>query len=173
MSARFILPVVCLSWLSSTVRGFCGETPGGPGAAVEHAAVLEIGGAAEWERGDGPHYGASVAVEITPIENLLELEFGVSALHVEDGTELSLDVLFKKPFHFSAQVEFMIGLGPALVHVPGDGEGGTFPGVEMVLDFMFWPSKDIGWYVEPGYDLLFHDGTQHGLGVTAGLLVGW
>jgi hypothetical protein len=114
-----------------------------------------------------------VAVEITPIENLLELEFGVSALHVEDGTELSLDVLFKKPFHFSPQVEFMIGLGPSLVHVPGDGEGGTFPGVEMVLDFMFWPRKDIGWYVEPGYDLLFHDGTQHGLGVTAGLLVGW
>ena len=30
-----------------------------------------------------------------------------------------------------------------------------------------------GWYVEPGYDLLFHDGTQHGLGVSAGLLMGW
>ena len=114
-----------------------------------------------------------MAVEITPIENLLEIEFGVSELKAEDGTELSIDILFKKPFRLSPQVEFMIGLGPALVHVPGDEQGGTYPGAEMVLELMFWPREDVGWYVEPGYDLLFHDGTQHALGVTAGLLVGW
>lgn len=159
--------------LSPAVRGFCEEIPGSPGHAREHAAVLEIGGAAEWEHGGEAHYGFSMAIETTPIENLLELEFGVSAIHAEDGTELSIDILFKKPFSLSPQVEFMIGLGPALVHVPGGEQGGTFAGAEMVLDFMFWPGRHLGWYVEPGYDLLFDEGTQHGLGVTAGLLVGW
>jgi hypothetical protein len=38
--------------------------------------------------------------------------------------------------------------------------------VEAVLDFMFWPRRNIGWYVEPGYEITFRDGGQHrGVGV--------
>jgi hypothetical protein len=49
----------------------------------------------------------------------------------------------------------------------------TFWGGSSVLDFMFWPKKNIGWYVEPGYELTFHDGTRHhGLAIAAGLLIG-
>ena len=72
----------------------------------------------------------------------------------------------------SPTVEFMIGVGPELIHATGpDGE--TFWGMSTVLDFMFWPRKNIGWYVEPGYELTFRDGTKHhGLAIAAGLLIG-
>jgi hypothetical protein len=38
---------------------------------------------------------------------------------------------------------------------------------------MFWPRKNIGWYVEPGYEITLRADTQHhGVGVAAGLLIG-
>jgi hypothetical protein len=38
---------------------------------------------------------------------------------------------------------------------------------------MFWPRKNIGWYLEPGYEVTFRDGTTHrGIGMAAGLLIG-
>jgi hypothetical protein len=64
----------------------------------------------------------------------------------------------------------MIGLGPEVVrgahHV-------TSTGVEGVLDFMFWPGRDLGWYVEPGYELVFQHGTHRAVNIAAGLLVGF
>ena len=45
----------------------------------EPAAVVELGGAASWNlRGGGSSLGADVAAEITPIENWLEVEAGVT-----------------------------------------------------------------------------------------------
>jgi hypothetical protein len=45
--------------------------------------------------------------------------------------------------------------------------------VVAVLDFMFWPRRNIGWYAEPGYEIAVRDGTPHrGLGVSGGLLIG-
>jgi hypothetical protein len=42
-----------------------------------------------------------------------------------------------------------------------------------VLDFMFWPRKNVGWYVEPGYEVTFRGGTtHHGLGISGGMLIG-
>ena len=33
--------------------------------------------------------------------------------------------------------------------------------------------ENIGWYVEPGYELTFRDGTRHhGLAIAGGLLIG-
>ena len=141
---------------------------------VDHAIVLEIGGVGEWDFGEGSrHFGGAFAVEMTPVEHVLELECGMTVLAAEDGLETSIDVLFKKPYRLSPQVEFMIGLGPEVVHLPGREDGGTFFGTEAVLDFMFWPRKNVGWYLEPSCGLLFRNGTQHGAGITAGLLIGW
>ena len=47
----------------------------------EPAAVVELGGSASQSlTGDGASFGPTVAVEVTPIENHLELEAGVTAL---------------------------------------------------------------------------------------------
>ena len=66
----------------------------------------------------------------------------------------------------------MVGAGPALIHVTG-AERATFWGLSSVLDFMFWPRKNVGWDVEPGHEMTFRDGiTHHSLAITAGLLIG-
>jgi hypothetical protein len=47
----------------------------------EPAAVVEVGGSvSQGLTGDGASFGPTVAVEVTPIENRLELEAGVTSL---------------------------------------------------------------------------------------------
>jgi hypothetical protein len=139
----------------------------------DHAVVFEMGWAGDWSRQEGVNAkGATFAFEITPIENWLELEFGVSALRANGVTEIPVDVLFKKPWQISRRFEFMIGVGPELIHETGPTPK-TYVGLSSVLDFMFWPTKNVGWYVEPGYEVTFHDGAaHHGLAMAAGLIVG-
>jgi hypothetical protein len=138
----------------------------------DHALVLEFGAAGDWSRAEGFHPGGTIAFEVTPIEHWLELEIGVTANRVDAGTEIPIDVLFKKPWRFSREFEFMIGVGPEIVHATGPDHA-TFWGLSSVLDFMFWPRKNVGWYAEPGYEVTFRGGTtHHGLGIEAGLLIG-
>jgi hypothetical protein len=77
------------------------------------------------------------------------LEVGVTAIRAESSSEIPVDVLFKKPWRFSPQFEFMIGVGPELIHATGPDHA-TFWGLLSVLEFMFWPRKNVGWYIEPG-----------------------
>jgi hypothetical protein len=138
----------------------------------EHAIVFELGAAGDWSRAEGVHPGGTFAFEVTPIEHWLELEIGVTAIRSGSSTEVPIDVLFKKPWPFSRTFEFMIGAGPELVHATGPAHA-TFWGVEGVLDFMFWPRKNVGWYVEPGYEMTVRGGARHhGAGISAGVLLG-
>jgi hypothetical protein len=142
------------------------------GQEIDHAAVFELGGAlARDTKGPSPWQGGgTVAVELTPIERWLEIEIGAAALRGQNGTELSADFLLKKPFRLSARSEFMIGLGPEVVRTAG---GSTHLGVEGALDLMFWPRKNIGWYLEPGYEVVFGHTTSRAVNLTGGLLFGW
>lgn len=142
-------------------------------AENDHAIVYELGWAADWSHDERLHpKGGTFAFEVTPIEHWLELEFGVTAIRAAGSTEIPLDVLFKKPWTFSPQFEFMIGVGPELIHATGPDHA-TFWGLSSVLDFMFWPSKNVGWYLEPSYEATFRNSTvHHGLGMAAGLIMG-
>jgi hypothetical protein len=76
-------------------------------------AVLEIGTAGEWGFKEGKtSIGPSIAIEVTPIEHWLEIEAGITPLMSKGGTEWEADLVFKKPFQLSKNVEFMVGLGP-------------------------------------------------------------
>jgi hypothetical protein len=44
----------------------------------EPAAVVEIGGAGEWDIGGGSSFGPSAALEFSPFKNWLIIEAGVS-----------------------------------------------------------------------------------------------
>ena len=55
---------------------------------------------------------------MTPIENWLELEFGVTPTFSHHSTEWDTDVLFKKPWTLSKKVEFMFGVGPEWIRQP-------------------------------------------------------
>jgi hypothetical protein len=143
-------------------------------AEKEPAAILELGGAAGWSLEDGgSSFGPNVAVEVTPIENWLEIETGVTALFRRHSTEWDTDLLFKKPWALSKKVEFMCGIGPEWVHTREYGITANAVAGEAVLDFMFWPSAKhrFGWYVEPGYDYSFGRGHEQSAGITGGLLI--
>jgi hypothetical protein len=137
----------------------------------ERAIIFEVGVAGDWSRVEGFHPGCTFAFEVTPIENWLELEIGVTAIRSTTGAEIPIDILFKKPWQFSPKFEFMVGIGPELVHATGI-DAATFWGLEGVVDFMWWPRKNVGWYAEPAYELTVRDGVRHhGLGIAVGLLL--
>lgn len=76
----------------------------------EGKAILELGAAADRSLTEGQSaFGPTVAVEVTPIENWLELEPGVTPLFRRHSTEWSVDFLFKKPWTISDKMEFMLG----------------------------------------------------------------
>jgi hypothetical protein len=65
-------------------------------------------------------------------------------------------------------------LAAALVRVSTPSARATYFGGEVALDFMFWPTRCFGLWVEPCYEFTFQpSGVSHGLGITGGLLIGW
>jgi hypothetical protein len=137
-------------------------------------AVVELGGASSWNlNGGGSSFGGDLAVEVTPIENWLELEAGVTPLFARHSTEWDTDFLFKKPWTLSKKVEFMVGLGPEWIHTRQYGLTKNSLAAEGVLDFMFWPSAKhrFGWYLEPGCDYSFGRRHERSFGITGGLLI--
>jgi hypothetical protein len=141
---------------------------------TEHA-VVEVGAAAFRSiTGDrSSSFGPSVAVEVTPIKNWLELEFGTTALFRRHSTEWGTDLLFKKPWDLSPKVEFMFGVGPEWDHSNQFGMKSNSVNGEAVADFMFWPSRKhrFGWYLEPTYEYSFARGHEQSVGITGGLLI--
>jgi hypothetical protein len=138
-------------------------------------AVVEVGAAASQSlKGGGSSFGPNVAVEVTPIENWLELEAGVTPLFTAHSTEWDVDLLFKKPWTLSKNVEFMFGVGPEWVHTREDGATRNSISGEAVGDFMFWPSAGkhrFGWYLEPSYDYNFGRGHEQSVGISGGILI--
>jgi hypothetical protein len=139
----------------------------------EPVAVVELGGAANWNFKGGSSFGPTVAVEVTPIENWLELEAGVTPLFARNSREWDTDFLLKKPWTLSKKVEFMVGVGPEWVHLTNRGITTNSVSGEAVLDFMFWPSAKhrFGWYLEPGYEYNFARGHEQSIGISGGLLI--
>jgi len=128
-------------------------------------AVLEIGAVGEWGPRDGKSsFGPSVAIEVTPIEHWLEIEAGISPLRSKEGTEWEADLVFKKPFQLSNNVEFMIGAGP-------QWSSTNSLGAVAVVDLMFWVTPQYGWFVEPSYSYAFSRGHDQNLAVNVGLLI--
>jgi hypothetical protein len=143
-------------------------------ADKEPAAIVELGGAVDHNVKDGgSSFGPTVAVEVTPIENWLELEAGVTPLFARHSREWDADLLFKKPWTLSKKAEFMLGVGPEWVHTTRYSTTTNSVSGEVVLDFMFWPSAKhrFGWYLEPGYEHSFGWGHEQSLGISGGLLI--
>jgi hypothetical protein len=141
---------------------------------VDHIAVLEIGGAADWGLTAGPSsLGGTVAVEVTPIEHWLELEAGVTAFGTNGRREVSTDLLFKKPYQLSSALELMVGAGPEFSWKLSGPHHTRSVAAELALDAMFWPTRNLGWYVEPSYNFSgLRAKSDRSLGVTAGLIIG-
>ena len=141
---------------------------------AKEVAVIEIGAVPSRNlKNRTSSLGPTVAVEISPIENWLELEAGVTPSIGNHTTEWATDLLFKKPWTLSKRAEFMIGAGPEWIHANESGAVSNSAGVEAALDFMFWPGGKhrFGWYLEPGYDYSFGRGHEQSVGISGGLLI--
>jgi hypothetical protein len=97
--------------------------------------------------------GGMFAIEKTVIDDWLEIEVGFTALGTTGRTELSGDILLKKPFRISRAFEFMIGVGPSISKAVNGADQSTMMSAAFALDFMLWPAKDIGWFVEPTWTI--------------------
>ena len=137
-------------------------------AQSDNKAILEVGAATS-----SVTFGPNVGVEFDLIEKWLELEFGVTPAFGHHSTEWDTDLLFKKPWTLSKKVEFMFGVGPAWVHSREYTVTSNSISAEVVLDFMFWPSRKrrFGWYVEPGYEYNFGAAREQSAGISGGLLI--
>jgi hypothetical protein len=161
-----------LTFAASLVVGLLGLVGQASAEDKEPTAIVEIGGAAEWDLPNGASsFGPTAAVEFTPIKDWLEIEAGVSALRGHGQAEWGTDLIFKKPFTLSDKVEFMIGVGPEWTYTTG-GEGAKVS-AEIAAEFMIWPTKDrkFGWFIEPTYSYALTSDHQKSLGLGAGLTI--
>ncbi|HTZ60953.1 MAG TPA: hypothetical protein VMB49_22745 [Acidobacteriaceae bacterium] len=155
-----------------------GASSGRPQVANEEKepkAILELGAATSWNfSGGAATFAPNLAAEITPIENWLEIEAGVSPFYTHSSTEWDTDLLFKKPWTLSRTAEFMLGVGPEWVYLNQNGKTTNSIAGELAGDFMFWPTGKhrFGWYLEPAYDYSFANGHQQSIGMSGGLLIG-
>jgi len=126
---EFILTGACLFlFLCPPAHGQTStKTPrGDPQKAVEDKdpiAIVQLGAATSWNlSGGAATFAPNLAAEVTPIENWLELEAGVSPFYTRKSTEWDTDLLFKKPWTISRKAEFMVGVGPEWVHLKQNGK---------------------------------------------------
>jgi hypothetical protein len=177
----FTLAGACLFlflFLPALAQNSPGRSSPDPQAASEDkdpVAILELGASTSWNfSGGAAAFAPNLAAEITPIENWLEVEAGVSPFYTHNSTEWDTDLLFKKPWTLSRKAEFMLGVGPEWVHLNQNGKASNSIAGEVAGDFMFWPKGKhrFGWYLEPAYDYSFAGGHQQSIGMSGGLLIG-
>ena len=175
----YLCALVCLTVSLQISADAQAAVHGGAHAQVnddDPRVILELGASASWDTSGGAvTYAPNVAAEITPIENWLEIEAGVSPFFSRGSTEWDTDLLFKKPWTLSPTAEFMAGLGPEWVHTSSNGRSTNSLAGEVAGDFMFWPTRRhrFGWYLEPAYDYSFSGTHEQSLGISAGLLIGF
>src|ERR1700749_3812661 len=181
MRTRLFMPVLVCGFLFLSLTAY-GQTPSArsPGhlqeasEEKEPAAIVEIGAATSWNvTGGAATFAPNFAVETTPIENWLEIEAGVSPFFTRNATEWDTDLLFKKPWTLSRNVESMLGVGPEWVHLRQNKATSDTIAAELAGDFMFWPGRKhrFGWFLEPSYDYAFAGGHQQSIGMSGGLLI--
>jgi hypothetical protein len=165
-----IIRVALLGLLASLIVS---ENAIGQAEDKEPLAIVEVGGAAQWGLKGGSSFGPTVAVETTPIPDVLELEGGIAILSSRGQTEWDADFLFKKPYTLSDSVEFMFGVGPEWAHTVTHGTTTDLVAGEAALDFMYWPwpSRKFGLYLEPSYDYSFGHEHEQSVSISAGLLI--
>jgi len=166
---------MCLPFLGQTSSDGSSGHPQKVSQDKDPIAIVELGAATSWNFSRGAAtFAPNLAAEVTPIENWLELEAGVSPFYTHKSTEWDTDLLFKKPWTISRKAEFMLGVGPEWVHLRESGKATNSISGEVAGDFMFWPTGKhrFGWFLEPAYDYSFAADHQQSIGMSGGLLIG-
>jgi hypothetical protein len=163
-AAAFALVLIVFLELAPAVAATDDDAPS------DHCAVIELGVTGERELSERTsHLGPAVGIEIEPIENRLEIEFGASTYRSQGSTNWELELPIKKPYRLSSAVEVMPGLGPTWTHAAGPGGRASNWGAEAVIDIFFWRTQRVGWYLEPSYGIALGGGNAKSAALTGGL----
>ncbi len=137
-----------------------------PEAAEHRGLVLEVAPAAEWGLGgDGKtSFGPSFALAVTPIEHQLEVEFGLTPLFDRGRADWEGEIVFKKPFELTKNLELLVGIGPQWT-APSNSFGAVAK-----LDLVYWKTSQVGLFVEPSYSYAFNVGHEQNFTLKAGFL---
>ena len=142
----------------------------GVSTAEDRTVIVGAGGTFDAEPREGTVSGGiNLMIELELIDNWLELELEGTLSWGDRGLEVPIALLFKKPFAVTRHIEIMLGLGPELVLSAGTISGG----LECATDFMFWPTRHIGFWVEPSYEVVVRLPASSAFGATSGVTVGW
>ena len=135
-------------------------------ATERRGVVLEVGPAVEWGLGDEgkTKFGPSVALAVTPIEHQLEIEFGVTSLFDHGKADWEGEIVFKKPFELSKNLELLVGLGPQWAT-----SSNSF-GAVAKLDLVYWKTSQVGVFLEPSYSYAFNREHEQNFTFKVGLL---
>lgn len=97
-----LLLFICLGAYGQNSSRPASGSPPTPDADEDAAVTLELGAATSWNvRGGAATFAPNLAAEVTPIEDWLEIEAGVSPFYTGKSTEWDTDLLFKKPWTLS------------------------------------------------------------------------
>jgi hypothetical protein len=138
----------------------------------DHSVVWMLGGAIDQNVSESrTNLGPTVSAEFNVIDDWLEVEVGTQFLTTKSPHELGGQVIFKKPFQLSPDVEFMVGAGPTIDR-PTSGYQGNQYGVALAMDLMVWTTKDLGWFVSPEYNYGVGISKDRSIGLSVGLIFG-
>jgi hypothetical protein len=169
-----LFPFLCMPARGQTPTKASSGDPQKTSEDKDPIAIVELGAATSWNfSGGAATFAPNLAAEVTPIENWLELEAGVSPFYTHGSTEWDTDLLLKKPWTISRRAEFMMGVGAEWAHLRQNGKVTNSISGEMAGDFMFWPNGKhrFGWFFEPAYDYSFAGSHQQSIGISGGLLI--
>jgi hypothetical protein len=155
--------IACAALALSAVAAFAADE--------EHSIVLEIGGAGDWGFHGGAAYGPDIGLEFTVIKGVLEVATGVTPLISKGNAEIGTDLIFKKPFELSKQLEMLIGAGPEWIYRSGGESQRNSVAAVVVADFVYSqsPESAVAIFVEPAYSYDFGRGHEEAFSITAGL----
>lgn len=144
----------------------CGRALGEEPEAAEHRdVILEVAPAGEWGLSDSKtSFGPSFALAVTPIEHQLEAEFGLSPMIDHGRADWEGEIVFKKPFELSKNLEVLVGVGPQW-STPSNSFGAVAK-----FDLVYWKTSQIGLFMEPSYSYAFNGEHEQNLTLKVGLL---
>lgn len=133
----------------------------------EHTVIIGAGLAVDVES-ETVKTGVATFVEYEAIDSVLELELGGQGVWGGGGRELSVDLLCKWPRRITDRLDVMIGAGPTVIATKNVSWA-----IEGAIDLMWWPTRWLGVWVEPSYEVLLVDKLPSAAGLTAGPILGW
>ncbi|HTV17127.1 MAG TPA: hypothetical protein VMG12_00610 [Polyangiaceae bacterium] len=133
--------------------------------ASEESGGPVRGEEAEAEEGEGEEHvlgrvGVSIGVERVIVPGWLEAEVSVLIAPGEGGITLPIDLVIKKPFEFSHELEAFIGVGLATSWLKA-GESETAYGAASQAGVYYWMDKHFALAFEGEYNLLLSPETEH------------